>query len=175
MASFLARNQFLNRFLNFLLISFFFIPCSAEPALVTKRAFIVGIDRYDNLGEGRQLQRAVNDAEALSQVYSALGFVVTLKHNVSQSDFFLAFDAFIQSVEDGDILAFYFSGHGIQIGGLNYLLPADAPSPERTVEDLLKGRSIQLNALMEQLGSKRPSVRLVIVDACRDNPYRLAG
>ena len=100
---------------------------------------------------------------------------MTLKLNTLQSDFFYEFDAFNQAVQEEDVVALYFSGHGVQMGGLNYLLPSDAPSPGRAVEEFLKGRSVQLNALIDQLGTNKPSIRFVIVDACRDNPYQLAG
>jgi hypothetical protein len=145
------------------------------PAAAARRAFVVGIDRYDNLEQFRQLQRAINDAEAIAEALSALGFVTVLKRNTSQSDFFLEFDAFLKTVQENDVVAFFFSGHGIQIGGLNYLLPSDAPAVDRTVEDLLKGRSIQFSALLDQMNRKNPSVRLVIIDACRDNPYQIQG
>lgn len=171
----MVKGRSFRALVSFLALLVMQIVAGATPALSAKRAFVVGIDRYDNLDQFRQLRRAVNDAQAIAEALSALGFLVTLKHNTSQSDFFLAFDTFNQAIEEGDTVAFYFSGHGIQISGLNYLLPADAPAPERTVEELLRGRSIQLNALLEQMGRKAPSVRLLIIDACRDNPYRTPG
>jgi hypothetical protein len=145
------------------------------PAFAEKRAFVVGIDVYPSLGPHRQLERAVNDAEAVAEALEALGFAVTLRKNTTQSDFFYEFDAFNRSIKSDDIVAFYYSGHGVQIRGQNYLLPSDTPPPERTVEELIIGRSIQMNSLLEQLGRNNPAVRFLIIDACRNNPYQAAG
>lgn len=152
-----------------------FVSSVAGPAAAGRRAFVVGIDSYPNLDARRQLGRAVSDARSIADALKGLGFNVTLKLNTPQSDFFYEFDAFNQAVQEEDVVALYFSGHGVQMGGLNYLLPSDAPAPGRAVEEFLKGRSIQLNALIDQLGTNKPSIRLVIVDACRDNPYQISG
>ncbi len=148
---------------------------SLNPASGAKRAFVVGIDKYQNLDANKQLRRAALDARSIADTFQDLGFAVTFRQDLPQGEFFQDFDAFVKSIDENDVVVFYFSGHGIQIGGLNYMLPADVPPPHRAVEEFLKGRSVQLNAIIEQLGTRKPAIRLIIVDACRENPYQLAG
>src|SRR3954470_20496772 len=82
-------------------------------------AFVVGIDRYDSLPADRQLQKAVNDARALDAALTGLGFNVTRVENVGRIELVRHWQAFLNTVDADDMAAFFFAGHGVEIGGLN--------------------------------------------------------
>ena len=90
-----------------------------------KVAFVVGIDKYDNLGPQQQLQRAVNDARSVGAAFASLGFEVVRAENVGRGAFNAEWQKFLDKVQPGDTAAIYFSGHGVEIEGLNFLLPRD--------------------------------------------------
>lgn len=143
---------------------------SALPALAAKRAFLVGIDRYDNLGRDAQLQRAINDARAVSNAFQALGYRVSLHEDLTRSSFNAAWQTFLDTVQSGDEVALFFSGHGIEIDGQNFLLPRNIPNVRYGRETQVKRESIALQELLADLKRRRPRVSLIILDACRNHP-----
>jgi uncharacterized caspase-like protein len=72
------------------------------------------------------------------------------------------------------VTALYFSGHGVEINGSNYLLVRDIPEAADG-EEVLKNSGVRLQALMERLKEQRPQVSIFIIDACRDSPYASQG
>ena len=143
-------------------------PASAEKRV----ALAVGIDVYDNLPAHEQLKKAVNDARAMGAALRELGFGATVEENVSRLAFTRAWQKFLNQLEPGDTAALFFAGHGVEIGGLNYLLPRDVPKVELREDRVLAGASIRFNDLMDDLRERKVRVALFIVDACRDNPFR---
>ena len=143
------------------------------PALAERRlALAVGIDVYDHLPAIEQLQKAVNDARAMGAALKELGFDATVEENLSQLAFTRAWQRFLNRLEPGDTAAFFFAGHGVEIGGLNYLLPRDVPKVVPGEDKVLAEASIRFNGLMDDLRDQKVRVALFIVDACRDNPFR---
>ena len=141
------------------------------PAAAKKMAFVIGIDRYDNLGASRQLKKAVNDARAVSAALRDLGYKTTVLENAGRLQLLQRWQTFLNSVEPGDIAVFYFSGHGVQIDGANYMLPSDVPRAEDGDQLVLQASSLSLNAFLDQMKVRQPRVSLNIIDACRDNPF----
>ena len=145
--------------------------CLANPVLAAKKvAFVVGIDVYDNLAREKRLQRAVNDARAMGNALTALGFAVTQGENLSRAEFNARWQKFLDGISEGDVAAIYFSGHGIEIEGLNYLLPRDVPYVTFGRQEQVKRESLSVAEFLLDLRKRRPQVTLVILDACRDNP-----
>ena len=145
----------------------------ADPAQAEKRlALSVGIDLYDNLPALEQLKTAVNDARAMGQTLRELGFETTVEENLQKVPFTRAWQKFLNRLEPGDTAALFFAGHGVEIAGLNYLLPRDVPKVVPGEDQVLAEGSIRFNGLMDNLRDKRVRVALFIVDACRDNPFR---
>jgi formylglycine-generating enzyme required for sulfatase activity len=144
------------------------------PAEAQRRvALAVGIDVYDNLSAVEQLQKAVNDARAVGKALAELGFdTLPPEENVSRLGFDQAWQRFLSRLQPGDIAAVFFAGHGVEIGGLNYLLPRDVPRIEPGQDKLLARSALRLNDLMDDLSERKVGVSLLIVDACRDNPFR---
>ena len=136
-----------------------------------RRAFVVGINTYDNFSDSRQLVNAVADAKAVAKALEQANFdYVTLKTNVSRYNFNLAWQAFLDTIDEGDTVAFYFSGHGVEVEGKNYLLPRSMPNINYNAPELIKTESLSLNNLLQGLVKHEPAVKLVILDACRNNP-----
>jgi len=135
-------------------------------------ALAVGLNAYPKLDSQSQLRTAVNDVSAIGGVFRALGFEVMEGRNLTRSEFYLLWSRFLDRVQPGGVAAFFFAGHGVQFGGLNYLLPGDTPSLEAVQEIALKRVSINFDELREDLQERRASLNLFILDACRNNPYR---
>ena len=148
----------------------------APEALAAKRvAFVVGIDAYDNLPAQEQLKKAVNDAHALGEALKGLGYQVVSADNADRRGFNESWQKFLSAVEPGDEAAFFFAGHGVEIAGQNYLLPRDVPKPQSGEASLVKNESLSVTQLLGDLQEKGPRVSLVILDACRDNPFAADG
>ncbi|MGB0909648.1 MAG: caspase family protein [Nitrospirales bacterium] len=144
-------------------------------AFAEKRvAFVVGIDTYDNLAVTDQLKNAVNDAKAVAVQLRGLGFKVNLGTNLTRTEFNVLWDETLTQVEGGETLVVFFSGHGVELEGQNYLLPRDVPYTQQGRSTLLQRESLSLNILLDDLsmGDRlHPKVSVVMLDACRDNPF----
>ncbi len=142
-------------------------------ALAEKRlALVIGINDYK---EVPKLEKAVGDADAIGDKLEKLGFQVTKALNPDRRALNLALSKLYGEIEPGDTVLVHYSGHGIEIAGQNFLLPADIPAPETGQEDLLKSESLPLSMLVDTLGEKGAGVRILIIDACRDNPFAKGG
>ena len=145
-------------------------------------AFVVGINRYDNLGE-KQLERAADDAREISRTLKNLGFDVTEGIDVTISEFDTKWQAILEKITSEDTLVFFFSGHGVEVDAENMLLPRDIPYFQFGRHTQFKRKAISVSQLMEDLKTgdrQQPKVTVMILDACRDNPtippeYRTKG
>ena len=138
----------------------------ASTAWAQKRvALMVGNSAYEN---APKLANPVNDAQAVADMFKAAGFeVVSARTNVGNLEFKRALRDFTFAVNNADIAVVYFAGHGIEVKGTNYLLPVDAKlAADYDVED----EAVSLNRVIEATESAK-RLRLVILDACRDNPF----
>lgn len=143
-----------------------------QPAFAEKRvALVVGINKYDNFPDDKQLQRARSDAETVAESLRKIGFKVILGADISRFEFNQKLSEFQKSLEPGDVAAVFYAGHGIEIDRQNYLLPRDTP-PVRTGDDeLLIREVVSLDSILEMLEKKGTRISLIILDACRDNPF----
>jgi tetratricopeptide (TPR) repeat protein/formylglycine-generating enzyme required for sulfatase activity len=151
------------------------LPAQTGAQTEKRVAFVVGIDRYDNLGTHAQLQKAVGDANAMAAALSSLEFAVTMEANATRSTFNLRWQEFLNSIAPGDTAAVVFSGHGVEINGVNYLLPRDVPRIRLGRDELLKRESLSLHELLSDLRERRPRFTFIVLDACRDNPFADGG
>lgn len=132
-------------------------------------AFVVGNDAYRNVDP---LQKAVNDARAVSQRLQQLGFQVTLGENLGWRDFVEKFGGFENMVQPGDIVFLFYSGHGVEIDGANFLIPVDAPRVAAEQQSLLRDLSISTDNLVQRLKGRGARTQIIVLDACRENPFR---
>ncbi|MBY4892022.1 caspase family protein [Rhodobacteraceae bacterium N5(2021)] len=98
---------------------------SATAHAQTRHAFVVGIDTYENVGS---LEKARNDARAVAGALEEVGFRTQLLIDVDETALLTELTRFSGQLNPGDEVVFYFAGHGVEINGRNYLLPADVPS-----------------------------------------------
>jgi hypothetical protein len=149
---------------------------AVTPAFAAKRvALVVGIDAYDNLAATQQLKKAASDAKALGETLQGLGYQVIAAENADRRGFNENWQKFLTAIEPGDEVAFFFAGHGVEIAGQNFLLPRDVPKPQSGEASLVKNESLSVTQLMADLQERSPRVSLVILDACRDNPFNVDG
>ncbi len=144
----------------------FFLTFVAHDALAEKRvALVIGNSAYKNASK---LPNPANDAAAISSLFKTAGFdVVESRQNLSGSEMRKAIRDFTDKVRDADIAVVFYAGHGIEVDGTNYLLPVDA-ALERDLD--VEDEGIPLDRIVKVLDSAK-RLRLVILDACRDNPF----
>ncbi len=139
-------------------------PAQAERRL----ALVVGNDAYQNV---TKLQKAVNDAKGMGETLKELGFEVTIAINTSRRAMNRTLQDFTNSIEPDDIVMFFYAGHGVEIDGENYLLPIDVPDANSDQLDFIKSETIRLNTLLANLRQTKSRLNLVVLDACRNNPF----
>jgi uncharacterized caspase-like protein len=103
-------------------ISFLALSLAAPAQAARRVALVIGNDSYQNV---QQLKNARADAKAIAAELKAVDFEVTLKQDLNQRMMKSARREFKAQVQGGDEVVFYFSGHGVQFGGSNYLIPID--------------------------------------------------
>jgi tetratricopeptide (TPR) repeat protein len=128
-------------------------------------ALIVGNGAYKNVHE---LANPPRDARLIAGALRDIGFqTVTLANDLSRDKFFEALQAFSRQAEKADWAVVYYAGHGLEIGGVNYLVPVDAKlMSDRDAES----EAVALEQVIAAVGGAR-KLRLVMLDACRDNPF----
>jgi Caspase domain/Bacterial SH3 domain len=155
------------------LVAFMLLPMLAGLALAEKRlALVIGINDYKEIPK---LEKAVGDAQAIAATLAGLGYQVTTALNMDRRSLNLTLSKLYASIEPGDTVLVHYSGHGVQIENDNYLLPADVPAPTDGNAELLKSESLRLLTLIDTLGEKGAGARILIIDACRDNPFAGGG
>lgn len=140
------------------------LPSYAQivPPRLKLRALSIGIDKYDNM---KSLQRAVADATAVDARLRSIGYNSSVSANDGVGPLLDVFGSF-QADLDPETAAFVFiAGHGIQVAGRNYILPAD--TPPLTGADALSG-AMPLDQLLKDIAAMRPAQTIVVLDACRN-------
>jgi hypothetical protein len=142
-------------------------PFSALAASDPSRiALVVGNNAY----AAAPLANAGNDARAMADVLRQANFGVDLQVDASRATLAGAIDAFGKAVAGSEVklALFYYAGHGVQVDWRNYLLPVDVSVA--STEDI-KSRCIDLGHLLGHLSKTKDKAFVVILDACRDNPF----
>jgi Caspase domain len=142
------------------------------PGYADKRvALVIGNDRYPNLPRERQLAKAANDAQAVGDALVGLGFQVIRGTNLGRQEMIDKLSELAITLAPGDTAAFFYAGHGVAIGGVNYLVPSDVPPVTPDGELRVRGASIAEGDVVAELQNRGVRVALLILDACRDNPF----
>jgi PQQ-dependent catabolism-associated CXXCW motif protein len=136
----------------------------AEMAREPRVALVIGNSAY----EVGRLKNPVNDAEDMGQALRTLGFRVTLRQNATHQQMIEAINAFGQELKKGGVGLFYFAGHGVQSKGRNFLVPVNA---RVSSEAQLEFDTVDANRVLAAMDDAGNRVNLVILDACRDNPF----
>jgi tetratricopeptide (TPR) repeat protein len=140
-------------------------PVAAEPSTDRRIALIIGNSAYKAVAA---LPNPNRDADALAETLRGIGFQqVRLEHDLAREKLIEVLRAFARDAAEADWAVIYFAGHGLEMGGINYVIPVDAK--------LETDRDVQYEAIpLDQIlgsveGARR--LRLVVLDACRDNPF----
>jgi uncharacterized caspase-like protein len=149
---------------GFFLAATLLLAC--QPAWAAKRvALVLGNSAYQNVA---RLPNPVNDGAAIAATLKDAGFdVVDSRHDLMAAETRRALRDFADRARDADIAVVYYAGHGIEVDGTNYLIPVDARL-ERDTDVYDEAFSLD-RVLLAIEPAKR--LRLVILDACRDNPF----
>ena len=136
------------------------------PKFIQKRlALVIGNADYKTA----PLRNTVNDARSMNRTLSDLGFSVDLVENATQNEMKKRIDLFgrkLQSVKGVGL--FYFSGHGMQVKGQNYLIPLGANLDS---EEDVEYESVNAGRIVAKMESARNLMNIIILDACRNNPF----
>ena len=134
-------------------------------------ALVIGNGAYTG---SAALKNPVNDANSVAASLGRLGWQVTLLTNADRRQMTRTISAFrdAAAAKDAASLLFYYAGHGMQIDGINYLIPVHADF--ETIDDV-KNDAVSLGLVTQAIDEAKASVSLLVLDACRDNPFARTG
>lgn len=152
---------------KFLIVLFFitFFLLVIPHANAKRIALVIGNNDYRSISK---LEKAVNDANSVSDILKKAGFEVNLLTNLDYRDFIIAIDKFSRQISEKDQVVFYYAGHGVQFKSGNFLLPIDINAES---QDIIEKMSYNLDDLALLLGKNSSTFQLIIVDACRNDPF----
>lgn len=139
----------------------------------TRVALVVGNGKYDaSVGA---LRNSVNDAKAVSKALRGLGFSVIEEHNVTRDELLEAVTDFRKKIAGAEVALFYYAGHGISVGGANYLVPMKsgynpANADDLTLRMLAETKLFNAEQVVAEMSAAGGRCNLVILDACRNTP-----
>ena len=134
-------------------------------ATLRRVALVIGNGAYRNV---HQLNNPPRDAKLIASALRDVGFqTVTISNDLTRNQFFEALRAFAADAEKADWAVVYYAGHGFEIGGVNYLVPVDA---RLAIDKDAETEAVALEQVIAAVGGAH-KLRLVILDACRDNPF----
>jgi uncharacterized caspase-like protein len=151
---------------NHFILVFALSMLTANAVYAEKRvALVIGNSAYQNVV---QLTNPANDAAVITEMFKKANFeVVESRHDLKNIEMRRALREFTDKAHDADIAIVYYAGHGIEVDGTNYLIPIDAALQRDTdVYD----EAISLDRILQAIEPAK-RLRLVILDACRDNPF----
>ncbi|CAN7386343.1 caspase family protein [Aminobacter sp. LjRoot7] len=149
---------------GFLLLLALSTAFAADGVSGRRAALVIGNSAYQHLA---QLPNAANDADRIREVLERANFEVTLGKNLDKKGLEETILGFLRTLNDGDVALFYYSGHAVQVGGHNFMLPVDATLA--TSYDL-EVQAYNMSSLLEYM-RETSSLQIAILDACRDNPF----
>jgi len=153
--------------LRYFLILLLFIQTTVFAA--SREALVIGNSGYE---QGHGLDgNPLRDAETMANVLKQVGFSVILKEDLNLSEMEEAVRTFQSRLNENTVALFYFSGHGVQRDGENYLIPLGAIR-SIVAPGHLKDKTMNVNYVLSVMENAKSAVNLVFLDACRDNPFK---
>ncbi len=128
-------------------------------------ALVIGNNNYP----GKELKNPVNDANLMERTLEDLGFDVIKITNATKSQMEKAFSEFSGKISAAKVTMIYFAGHGMQIDGVNYLMPIDA-KPDMVEQ--VAWQAIDINTVINRLKFYPNNLNIIVLDACRNDPFR---
>lgn len=147
--------------LSFIVLLTFFV---AQSAAEQRTALIIGNSAYST----GPLRNPVNDATDIASALKKAGFTVVLKRNATLQVMEEAIEDFGNRLKKGGVGLFYYAGHGVQVGGVNYLIPIGAKINK---ESDIKFKAFDTGRVLAEMENANNGLNILILDACRDNPF----
>jgi TPR repeat protein len=157
-------------FLPMLILAAFMIVAGfCTPAHADKRvALVIGNSAYQNV---TRLDNPANDASLIADALRGLGFALVgggAQLDLDKGALDNAVQSFSRQIQGADVALFYYAGHGVQVRGANYLVPVNAnPTRESDVDFQM----VDINLVLRQMEGAGTKLNLVMLDACRNNPF----
>jgi len=149
--------------ISLLVSTIFSFPNLSLSAQERRTALVIGNGSY----KSAPLRNPVNDAEDMAKALRKLGFTVIHKQNATQRDMETSIRKFGERLRKGGVGLFYYAGHGLQVNGINYIIPLDAEIREETD---VKYEAVDARRVLDAMYNAGNDLNIVILDACRDNP-----
>lgn len=140
------------------------VPATMNVPAGERIALLIANSEYDHTGK---LKNPLNDARAISQSLAALGFEVEIVENADRRSLGKAIKAFGQRADQSEIALLYYSGHGMELNGRNFLIPIDAELADPDDADI---DAIPLETAISATGGAG-TLSIVVIDACRNNTF----
>lgn len=152
------------------LILFGLIYPPVSHAKETRIALVIGIGQYGTkIGN---LTNPPNDARLMTKTLRKVGFEVIERINVNQKKFKKAIKKFgnrLNAAGDNAVGLYYFAGHGVQVDGINYMIPSNADIEDEADVDI---ESVSADAIQKNMAYAGNRLNIIIMDACRNNPFK---
>jgi len=149
--------------ISLLVSTIFLLPNLSLSAQERRTALVIGNGSY----RSAPLRNPVNDAEDMAKALRKLGFTVIHKQNATQKEMETSIRKFGERLRKGGVGLFYYAGHGLQVNGINYIIPLDAEIREETD---VKYEAVDARRVLDAMYNAGNDLNIVILDACRDNP-----
>jgi len=149
-----------------LLTVLFLVSLTSQATEYERKALIIGNSNYTTL---ESLSNPLNDATAIAKALGALEFDVDLLIDASLDVMKNGVGEFQSKLNSSTVSVIYYAGHGVQNDGTNYLIPSDA-TIEKTGQ--LAEQSLSLDRILSSLDKSESPLKIVLLDACRDNPLK---
>lgn len=155
-----------------LTIGLWILLAGGGPALAREIALVIGNDTYAAVPS---LRKAVADADAMAERLDALGFDVVRTADLDRDAMSRALVDLDARIRPGDTVFVFYAGHGFAIDGENYLLPTDVPAAGPGEAELVRDASFAVSRIVERLQRRGAGTAILVLDACRDNPFARPG
>ncbi|MFH1530731.1 MAG: caspase family protein [Pseudomonadota bacterium] len=143
------------------------LVCAPEGAQAARRALVIGNAEYTH--QQASLNNPVNDAKLIKGKLEAAGFAVRYEENLTRAEFGHAITSFTEEdLGRDDVAVVYYAGHGMEINGANYLLGVDFQAGNE-IDGEAEGYNLE--RLFKHLDASPAAAHIVIIDACRDDPF----
>lgn len=161
-----------SRLLLLVLAGLLVLAAPAHAQEQRRLALVIGNNDYE---EVPKLEKAVNDAEAVSVRLEEIGFQVTKALDIGRRAMSRAVVEFEKNILPGDLVLFYYAGHGFAVSGQNFLLPVDIPAAGPGEESMVRDEAFLADDLTTRFQRAGATTIVLILDACRNNPFEQPG
>lgn len=144
-------------------------------AIGRRVALIIGNSDYR--GSISSLLNPANDARDIARSIESVGFDVDLLLDATRDEMNKAILAFKDRLHDSDVGLFYYAGHAVQVNGRNFMMPVESDLQitdmrQDTLADYVSLETVEIDHVLGRMAAAEPDLNIVILDACRDNPFK---